>query len=129
MPAQTKSVRLSNYDRNYVTWLCEHDPKRFPTRWLAAVYALHGADEHAKARRNGKPDKTHCDACRMAAEHLKASPHAPVARSERERRAAREADMSEEDRRWVRIQQPCWLAGCIYPINHSGPHKLQNMDL
>jgi hypothetical protein len=35
----------------------------------------------------------------------------------------READMPEDLRRWRRVDRNCPYKGCIYPVNHSGPHQ------
>lgn len=45
-------------------------------------------------------------------------------RTKREIETAREADRPEDVRRWSRLDRPCPFRGCIYPANHSGPHRV-----
>lgn len=35
-----------------------------------------------------------------------------------------EADKPEDVRRWARIDRNCPFAGCLFPVNHSGPHRV-----
>lgn len=45
-------------------------------------------------------------------------------RTRQEIAGAVEADKPEQVRRWARIDRNCPFRGCLYPVNHSGPHRV-----
>jgi hypothetical protein len=87
---------------SYVRWLLARHPDWKPLE--ARAYAEQGGGEAglaAIARMRG----------------------AAPPRTQREREAAREADMGEDGRRWRRFWQGCPVKGCILPAGHAEAHK------
>jgi hypothetical protein len=99
--------QFSDREHEYLEWLRQrHD---FADQRETIAYTRGGIDAVTALRTPTKPSLT-------------------------ERTTTREADRSEMDRRFERVQQPCSMThyqrgDCTLPMHHSGPHHFAQFDI